>query len=391
MTSEMHDSKKMIIGKTYIESVDDKASRLCACITTEDSKEYVAWYEVSKEFEQYLCTERADAFVVNTLLYAMEHSYDIICEDPMSERLFYQLTEYLIPAISKNLPRYHAINIKAQLTSERLQTADGAGGSLSGGVDSFYTILRHCNRKEEDFNITHLTFFNAGASGAYGGDEARRRYLSRIDFVKDVADKLNVPLVCVDTNINEFLQQDHEPTHTMRTLSIILALQKLFSKYYFASGFPFSSFEFTDFDTAPYDLLNVQMLSTENTTFYLSGGETTRLEKLDYISQFDITYPRLNVCVCEDTNCNVCLKCQRTIMELYVLGKLDLYDKVFDVQYFQDHKKDFMINAYMHRDEYDWRDVYPILKKKNDINTKIVLIGRKRLLAAKVKKLLGAK
>ena len=105
------------------------------------------------------------------------------------------------------------------------------------------------------------------------------RYKQRIDWIQSVADELEKPLVCVDTSANEFLKQNHEQTHTFRTLSIPLAMQKLFSKYYFSSGIPFKNFEFAKLDTATYDLLNVQCISTDNLTFYSSGGEVKRLEK----------------------------------------------------------------------------------------------------------------
>ena len=306
---------KLTIGKPYIEYIKDKV-RICAELKIEEKKTFIAWYEIGAEYGEYVCTERTDAFVVNVLLYAMEHSLDIECEQVMSEKLYYQLNEYLIPCISKNISKYNRISIIATLSNEKLESRGAVGASLSGGVDSFYTLSKHMDRKEKSYEITHLTFFNAGASGSYGGDDARKRYFERIDWIKNVADCVKKEFLCVDTNMNEFLMQDHRSTHTFRTLSIPLVLQKLFSKYYFATGYPLPHFEFCPIDTADYDLLNVFCFGTETLSFYASGAEATRMDKLYEITKLEITGKYLNVCVSESVNCGKCEKCQRTMMGL---------------------------------------------------------------------------
>ena len=369
---------KLIISRPIVCNNCDK-SRLCFKITHKGNI-YEAYYEVDSIYKDYLCDERSDGLVVNLLLYAMEHNLNIECEQVMSDKLYYQLTEYLIPLISKHIKKYHKINIISELTSEPLKVNNYAvGASLSCGVDSFYTLLRHLNKKENNYNITHLCFFNAGASGANGGGKARLRYLERIDYIKTCSQKLNLPMVCVDTNINEYLAQGHEATHTFRTLAIPLILQKLFNKYYFASGFDVSRFCFSPTDTAKYDLLITQCISNNMVRFYLSGGEVSRIEKVKYISDYDITYDYLNVCTSEISNCCKCDKCRRTILELYALKKLDCYNKIFDIQYFYNHKHLFFaqmigLGLWQERDDKeDWIDIYKIIKK--EISFKDYLFG----------------
>lgn len=364
---------------------------ICTKLELSDGSTYDLWYSVEKEYKDYICIERSDAFVVNLLFYAMEHKLDIICEEKISEKLYYQLTEYFIPSVSKNIGKYQPINIIADVTNEQLETANAVGGSLSGGVDSFYTLLRHLDRKETSYNITHLTFFNAGASGQYGGEEARVKYQNRIAWIKDVADNLGKKLICIDTNINEFLQENHQATHTLRTLSLPLLLQKLFSRYYFASGVSFKKFEFIEKDCATYDLLNVLCLSTENLQFYSSGGEVSRLEKVKYISNFDITYSRLNVCVAEDINCSKCEKCQRTMMELYVLGKLVKYKEVFDIEYFEKNKHKFIKYALENKYKGDWQEVYKILDEKNEIRLLDKIMSIRKRYSRKLRYILKGK
>ena len=357
---------------------------ICTKLVLGTDEEYDLWYSIEKEYKDYISVEHADAFVVNLLFYAMEHKLDIECETKISEKLYYQLTEYWIPSITKNINKYNPIKIIAEVTDEKLPTAGAVGGSLSGGVDSFYTLLKHLDRKESSYNITHLTFFNAGASGELGGDEARVKYQNRIAWIKDVADNLGKKLICIDTNINEFLKENHLATHSCRTLALPLLLQKLFSKYYFASGTDFANFRFDEESCCEYDLLNVHCFSTENLTFYSSGGEVNRLEKVKYISDFEVTYSRLNVCVAEDTNCSKCEKCQRTMMELYVLGKLEKYKEVFDLDYFARNKRRFLRTSSINRYKDDWKEVYEILDSQDELGILEKILFIRKMISKKL-------
>ena len=104
----------------------------------------------------------------------------------------------------------------------------------------------------------------------------------------------------------------------------------------------FSQFGFSIDDIAFFDLLSVQCVSNENTTFYSTGSEVTRLEKTAYISDFAVTHKYLNVCWYHLYNCNKCDKCRRTMLGLYALGKLDRYGEVFDVNYFYQNRDEYL-------------------------------------------------
>jgi len=161
--------------------------------------------------------------------------------------------------------------------------------------------------------------------------------------------------------------QNHQATHTFRTLCIPLALQKLFCLYYFSSGYVFSDFKFEQDATASYDLLTLPNLSNQNVRFELVGGEATRLEKIRYISAFDITKHELNVCIPEISNCCKCTKCRRTMLELYALGVLDEYREVFDVDAFYRNKKQMMRWAIRNRKGVDMPEVVDELIRHQQI------------------------
>lgn len=357
---------KIYIEKPYIEKMKDK-SRLCARCHIDNFINEVVWYEVDSEWERYLCYERADAFVLNFLMYAMENQLDIISEAPMSEKLHYQLTGYFIPSVSKWVEMYQPIDIDAPVSSQNLNLANAVGTGMSGGVDSFYTVYKHLDIRNIAYRLTHLTFFNAGASGEYGGARARTIYQQRIDWIRSAANEFGLPLVTVDTNINEILMEVHVYTVTNRALAMVLALQKLFSVYYWSSARSFIEFEFDVIDMELYDLLNIHCFSTEEVSFYNCGGETLRIDKEEYISQFDLPRKKLNVCLASATNCSRCDKCKRTMMGLYTIGKLDLYKDVFDLDYFYAHKNDvFLVELKKKKTKTDWWEVYDLLKPEMD-------------------------
>lgn len=186
---------------------------------------------------------------------------------------------------------------------------------------------------------------------------------------------MGVEFVTVDSNMNEFLKQNHEATHTFRTLSIPLALQKLLGRYYFSSGTIYSAFKFDVHDTAYYDILSTALLTTENIKFESIGGESTRLEKLDLIADEDIVKKYLNVCVPEVTNCSKCHKCVRTILELYSLNKLDMFKNVFDVEYFYKNKNKYLVKCVLYNGNDDVKEVYKLLRKQKRINILHIIVG----------------
>lgn len=358
------------IGKPYIQSGDGK-SKLIFDIGggSENNLNYNLYFEVDDQFRDYLVTEVADACVVCLLLYAMENNYDLECEAPVSERLLYQLEEYLIPAISKNIKCYHNIRILAEASDIEFH-GNAVGTGLSCGVDSFYSILKNLEHGNSKLQLTHLCFFNAGATGMFGGEEARTVYLERSKRFKKVSRELGCTYLACDSNMNEFLHQEHERTHIFRTLCIPLALQKLFSTYYFSSSYEYADFKFSDFDPAYYEILILPNLSNQNVRFVEVGGETTRQGKVEFISKYDITYRELNVCISGIENCHDCRKCRRTMLNLYIAGKLDLYKKVFDVGWFKKHKHYMFRWALMNF----WRVDMPEIIKELKIRKELTII-----------------
>ncbi|MCQ2455366.1 MAG: hypothetical protein MJ090_04435 [Clostridia bacterium] len=322
------------IGKPYLSETENGATRLCA-IVNYDGKDEEIWYEVEQEFSKYLCFERADAFLLAFLPYAMAFKHDIEISAPISERLFYQLTNYYIPALSKFSNYYSLIKIIPEsLDSTNYVVGNGVGTGFSAGVDSFYSVCKHLENREESFRLTHLTFFKVGATGSYGGEKADETFRHRVEKFRSFGAKRGLKFVTVDSNVSEHARMSFNYIHTFRSVSAVLALQKLFGKYYYSAGETVGSFKINPIASSYFDIFNLENFAVEGMTLYSTGCDCERTEKQEYISHFEDSYDLLNVCNSEAENCCRCEKCIRTMAAFYSLGVLDKYKNAFDLDYF---------------------------------------------------------
>ncbi len=323
------------INKPYVQEENGYA-RLCSKIEV-DSDVWNIWYEVEVCNKQYLCYEKADAFLIGILPFAMAFGHNIkIVDCPISEKIYWNLTNTFIPALSKYSNYYKFIEIDTDISNQKFDSF-AVGTGFSGGVDSFYTYLKNKEKKTKGFNITHLTFFNVGACGSYGGKKAEERFYERIKSFESFVSSQNLDFVKINSNISERVMMSYNFTHSFRSMSAVLALQKLFKTYYYSSGFTVNEFCFNPYDSSFYDLLNTQCFSTENTEIFSTGSTENRIEKIEYISKYQETYGYLNVCNVNDNNCRTCEKCIRTMAGLYAINALEKYNAVFDVKYFKKH------------------------------------------------------
>lgn len=314
------------ISKSYIVR-EDGVSCLCADLTIENRKTTM-WFGVPRAHEDWLAIGRADPFLMAMLPGAMRGAHEILCEDPMSERLHYQLRTELIPALSFAGDLYHNIKIFSPLTPNGISNQGAVGTGYSGGVDSLYTI--YCRNENSELPITHLAVFNTGS---------RRRKSSTLQKIfrraQEAAAELNLTAIYVDTNFKDILRDSRRSSYTYRNLACILAMQGLFKSYLLSSG-PNASKMSLDLDFCDhYDILTVNCASTESLALYLFGVERTRREKLTALSDWEPSRRWLNACTRNEgelINCSRCKKCIHDMTMLYALGKLDQYRAIFDLE-----------------------------------------------------------
>ena len=319
------------IGKIYRKQMGDQ-SRLCADISL-NGRSTTLWFGVDVQHEIYLCEERSDAFVMALLPAAMRSGYEIVCQTPMSERLHYQLSNYLIPTLCDAGDLYHPVKITAPLTAERIVNQGGIGTGFSGGVDCLYTIMTH--GKTSVYPLTHLAVFNVGV---FEGPAYREAFRKSCRNALPFAEEMGLELVCLDSNISKVLPERFLDVYSFRNLAGAMALQGLFSRYLLSSGHDMANFVIDFRNSATYDPLTVHCAQTENLSISLSGCQVQRNQKLAALSNWPMAFNWLHPCFCGhvgEKNCGHCKKCILDMTTLYALGTLEKFEAVFDIAAFK--------------------------------------------------------
>lgn len=124
------------ISAPYVEQTDSEifgsAVRLAADVeminpNTGVNEKRPLFFEFARRYEEYLCPERSDAFVMGLLSTAMENDCNIEFETPMTDRLFYQMNDDYLPMMAKynaNFP-LSDIRLSGPVTSAELLTRGG--------------------------------------------------------------------------------------------------------------------------------------------------------------------------------------------------------------------------------------------------------------------------
>lgn len=375
----------ILIHQPYLEEKDNRF--YLNTLIDVDSESKKIWFSVEKEYGKYLCYERSDAYVIGLLPYAMRYGHDIKCEIPISETLYYQLETYFIPALvynSKNL--YHVKLFSPLDNSGEITNEHAVGTGISGGIDSLSTIITHLDSKFAAHNITHLMFNNVGSHGF--GASGRELYNIRLNRIRDYCTKYGFKLIETDSNFHEEFPQNHLLTHTFSNIFGVYMLQKLFGIYYYSSaGYRFSDLNLKEndlYDCANYDMFSLYMLSSDNLKLYSSCSTLSRLEKTKIVSKYIPSYEYLDVCGLHPYSCMKCSKCIRTMFALHILGELNNYREIFDVDFFYKNYKYYLSLFYAyyksHKSFFD--EMYPYIKNEITliVKMKAVWIYRKFIL-----------
>lgn len=89
------------------------------------------FFEFERRFQEYLCPESSDAFVLALLSTALENGDDIQFTAPMSETLFYHLSDEYIPAIAKYYKNFPLFPVKLTGPTSPQNYLQGGGGQRS--------------------------------------------------------------------------------------------------------------------------------------------------------------------------------------------------------------------------------------------------------------------
>lgn len=375
----------MIINKPFIEIRGENTYLISKIYDEVNDIEKEIFFTVPNEYGEYLCYEIADCFVVAMLLPAMFSGQNIIVNAPISEMLFYQIENNVTYTLSKVFDK-PIIKVFPESTIIPNFNPTAVATGFSGGVDSFTTLLQHLNDVPNSLKISHLTLFNVGSYGNVY-EKTQRDFLDDLKRAEEFSKIVKIPLVNISSNFNYFYNDKNNiiyhfaPRLTTSLVSAVLSLQKLFKYYFISSSRTIDKIRFDKpYNQSYYEMLMASFLSNDNCHIQIANGNLNRVEKTKYIVDNNLVKSRLYVCAADiynnaystnflkDTtpNCSECIKCKQTMITLDLLGKLDEYSNLFDVEKYKKYKKSLYISvlANYKRDDF-MKDVYDLMIETN--------------------------
>jgi hypothetical protein len=356
----------IVISSPSLVYADGKA-RLSAHVTRAGSRDTL-WFEVAETYGAFLCDDRLDAFLLAALPLAMMLGEDLHADASVSEKLLENVRSKIAPLLREMEPRLNNVAVAAAATSAaKFDTAAAVVTGFSGGVDSFCVLRDKFLDAEPGTSgrVTHFVFNDVGSHGPRGG-LSEARYKARLAHVTNVVvGELGRDLVTITSNMDDFVPLSFEQSHTLRNAAAMLTLQKFVSQYLYASAYHLRDCRRgPSNEIALFDPILLPLFSTESTEILSVGCEYHRTEKTARIADLALAQRYLHVCAADLSaeNCSKCAKCLRTLLTLELLGKLDSYRSVFDLDVYRRHRPLYMATVLQARKPLD-REIIALADK----------------------------
>lgn len=270
-------------------------------------------------------SDRGDPFLAAMLPTAVATGRPLVVDGEVSERLLGQIGQQM-EIWNWQKPYWEPVPVEATHAWTGRHDGDVTASFLSGGVDSFYTLLKNHDLERGNRRISH-------ALCVLGFDlmpdnEAMYRIVAT--RMADVARELDVELVTLRTNMRDltdpFAGWQYEQMGAGMA-AVGLSLGPLLRHVLIPSG----DTALVSTILAPSNPLTDPLWSTDGTEFRHDGCEATRLQRIRrYIAGNDFVLRHLRVCYAnldagspQDWNCGRCPKCVRTMVLLHVAGALE--------------------------------------------------------------------
>jgi hypothetical protein len=298
-------------------------TRIAAAISTESNRNAIEAFVQYRADASYV-DGAADAFAAATLLPAMRATEPLGVESPIAPRL-----AMMLPRIRDVFHTWwpHLARIDIDVSPARRASAAmdarGAATYFSGGVDSFYTLLKHRGGHGSlPVPLSHVIFMR--------GVETRLEDIKGVEeterWIREVAAHAGVAPILGETNFRTALQGPEENLHWEAHYhgsalgAIALPLSGRLAFVCIPSAFSYN--HLVAHGSTP---LVDEMFSTERLQILHDGAEATRATKVGRIIEWDrdLVLRHLRVCIENRggaSNCGRCKKCVRTAVPLRVLG-----------------------------------------------------------------------
>lgn len=274
----------------------------------------IVYFKFEKKYRDFIISD-ASPFAAALLAPSMRMGQDLIIDGNISKKLYRGMQEIMEKMASWNIG-LKKIEIQASSVSEDEPSKDGGQASFfSGGVDSFFTYIKH---KESGNKVDYLILAD-GFDICLDNDQLWDQASQMAD---DISRSEGVDIIKVESNIRKLIEPveiwDYTHGGCLAALGLSLrgGLNGIFIPSSLAYGqlLPWGSHPEID-----------PLWSTERVTFDHDGAETRRVDKVRYIANHPLALKNLRVCYINAKgkfNCGVCDKCLRTMINLLSAGKL---------------------------------------------------------------------
>ena len=253
-----------------------------------------------------------ETFLAFALLPAMKAGADLAIDKPLSGQMLGNVETIQDIFASWQPETFRRVAIQAQPTCLATRTSTEIACFFSGGVDSFFTLLKH---RDEITTLLLVHGFDISLENTALSAEVSAA-------VRNVAARLNKKVIEIHTNIRAFsdLYLSWDMYHGSALAAVALTMLPLFSRIYVPATQAYS-------DLLPWGShpLVDPLWGNEQLHIIHDGCEATRLEKVAAISKSDVAMSTLRVCWLNPEgayNCGRCDKCLRTMVHLYLVGAL---------------------------------------------------------------------
>lgn len=300
---------------------DTRTITLSANIAFQGEKFRNMFFSIEKKYKDFLIAD-ASPFLSALLLPCMKRGEDIVIEGAIPQE-FQQSLPKLMNVVEKWDAGFKRINVNSASFSKKIKKPSAVGCFFSGGVDSFYSYLKHRD------SVTHIISIKSWEIPPDITTPSKGK-----DNTQEIAEREGLHVITVESNYKEIIEPvlDWEWNLGGNMAAIALMLRNGLQAVYIPSGMRWD--QLCPYGTHP-DL--DPLWSTETLKVYHDGCEYSRLEKvLHVIAKSPLALSHLRVCthnLKSSENCNQCFKCVMTKTALLcadVLDKTSTFDKTLN-------------------------------------------------------------
>ena len=305
----------------YAEGISRFEARICKSVSP--GLPFVGY--IAFEGEVKAPDALGDPFLAACLLPSMFIGEDLEIGAPVSRMLVESMATVQDIFLTWYPTDFRRIQVKTPhvLSNSTFPKENATAAFFSGGVDSWYSLLKHRDRVGVLLTVNGFDI----------SIENTKVYDELVDAGREVAHDFGMSLLAVETNLRLGLDPGFgrlgksypddfwgPVLHGAFLGAVGLCLQRHFGQVVIPSSYPYDFL----FPWGSHPLLDA-LWSTDLTCFEHDGCEAGRTRKVQRIAECSMALRRLRVCAANEPgvyNCGTCEKCCRTMLALGLFGKL---------------------------------------------------------------------